>query len=87
MYNALLMITLALTCLCLCVYVQGDVRGTDSDASLTAFCLIAMQESRAICNSTVNVSTSPTYNVLFPPLFILYLISDFYPQHLQIVQL
>ncbi|XP_073327894.1 complement C3-like [Pagrus major] len=32
----------------------GDVRGTDSDASMTAFCLIAMQESRTICNSTIS---------------------------------
>uniref|UniRef100_A0A7N6F8K9 NTR domain-containing protein n=1 Tax=Anabas testudineus TaxID=64144 RepID=A0A7N6F8K9_ANATE len=29
----------------------GDVRGTDSDASMTAFCLIAMQESRTLCAS------------------------------------
>ncbi|GLD50809.1 complement C3-like protein [Lates japonicus] len=32
----------------------GDVRGTDSDASMTAFCLIAMQESRRLCTNTVN---------------------------------
>ncbi|XP_042256193.1 complement C3-like isoform X2 [Thunnus maccoyii] len=32
----------------------GDVSGTDSDASMTAFCLIAMQESRTLCASTVN---------------------------------
>uniref|UniRef100_A0A4W6E061 Uncharacterized protein n=1 Tax=Lates calcarifer TaxID=8187 RepID=A0A4W6E061_LATCA len=32
----------------------GDVRGTDSDASMTAFCLIAMQESRRLCANTVN---------------------------------
>ncbi|XP_008300942.1 complement C3-like [Stegastes partitus] len=32
----------------------GDVAGLDSDASLTAFCLIAMQESRPICAGTVN---------------------------------
>nr|XP_046263023.1 complement C3-like [Scatophagus argus] len=32
----------------------GDVRGTDSDASMTAFCLIAMQESRTLCAATVN---------------------------------
>ncbi|XP_047433333.1 complement C3-like isoform X2 [Mugil cephalus] len=32
----------------------GDVRGTDSDASMTAFCLIAMQESRTICSTSVN---------------------------------
>ncbi|XP_023190441.1 complement C3-like isoform X1 [Xiphophorus maculatus] len=28
----------------------GDVAGRDSDASMTAFCLIAMQESRSICS-------------------------------------
>ncbi|XP_068581219.1 complement C3-like [Cebidichthys violaceus] len=33
----------------------GDVRGTDSDASMTAFCLIAMQESPTICAATVNI--------------------------------
>uniref|UniRef100_A0A7N9ASP1 Complement C3-like n=1 Tax=Mastacembelus armatus TaxID=205130 RepID=A0A7N9ASP1_9TELE len=27
----------------------GDVQGTDSDASMTAFCLIAMQESHRVC--------------------------------------
>uniref|UniRef100_A0A671YLD9 Complement C3-like n=1 Tax=Sparus aurata TaxID=8175 RepID=A0A671YLD9_SPAAU len=32
----------------------GDVHGTDSDASMTAFCLIAMQESRTLCAATVN---------------------------------
>ncbi|CAJ1053159.1 complement C3 [Xyrichtys novacula] len=32
----------------------GDVRGTDSDASMTAFCLIAMQESREQCSNSVN---------------------------------
>uniref|UniRef100_A0A8C9X3V0 NTR domain-containing protein n=1 Tax=Sander lucioperca TaxID=283035 RepID=A0A8C9X3V0_SANLU len=32
----------------------GDVAGTDSDASMTAFCLIAMQESRTICSASVN---------------------------------
>ncbi|XP_029949261.1 complement C3-like [Salarias fasciatus] len=31
----------------------GDVFGTDSDASMTAFCLIAMQESRTICAAAV----------------------------------
>uniref|UniRef100_A0A665VW98 Complement C3-like n=1 Tax=Echeneis naucrates TaxID=173247 RepID=A0A665VW98_ECHNA len=31
----------------------GDVRGTDSDASMTAFCLIALQESRTICTPTL----------------------------------
>ncbi|XP_061625502.1 complement C3-like isoform X1 [Phyllopteryx taeniolatus] len=32
----------------------GDVRGGDSDASMTAFNLIAMQESSALCSATVN---------------------------------
>ncbi|KAF3687377.1 Complement C3 Complement C3 beta chain Complement C3 alpha chain [Channa argus] len=32
----------------------GDVHGTDSDASMAAFCLIAMQESRTICATTVD---------------------------------
>ncbi|XP_062283410.1 complement C3-like isoform X1 [Scomber scombrus] len=32
----------------------GDVRGSDSDASMTAFCLITMQESRTLCDATVN---------------------------------
>ncbi|KAK9519701.1 hypothetical protein VZT92_022411 [Zoarces viviparus] len=32
----------------------GDVHGVDSDASMTAFCLIAMQESRTLCAATVN---------------------------------
>ncbi|KAM4750144.1 complement C3-like [Anableps anableps] len=31
----------------------GDVGGVDSDASMTAFCLIAMQESSAMCSTTV----------------------------------
>ncbi|KAK9539845.1 hypothetical protein VZT92_002334 [Zoarces viviparus] len=33
---------------------MGDVLGADSDASMTAFCLIAMQESRTVCAATVN---------------------------------
>ncbi|XP_037546421.1 complement C3-like [Nematolebias whitei] len=32
----------------------GDVGGVDSDASMTAFCVIAMQESRTICSGTVS---------------------------------
>uniref|UniRef100_A0A671Y0V7 NTR domain-containing protein n=1 Tax=Sparus aurata TaxID=8175 RepID=A0A671Y0V7_SPAAU len=32
----------------------GDVRGTNSEASMTAFCLIALQESRTLCAATVN---------------------------------
>uniref|UniRef100_A0A8C6KFP5 Complement component c3a, duplicate 5 n=1 Tax=Nothobranchius furzeri TaxID=105023 RepID=A0A8C6KFP5_NOTFU len=31
----------------------GDVRGKDSDASMTAFCLIAMQEARTVSNSHI----------------------------------
>jgi len=37
------------------VHVQGDVYGTDSDVSMTAFCLIAMQESRRTCAATLSV--------------------------------
>ncbi|XP_058496249.1 complement C3-like isoform X3 [Solea solea] len=33
---------------------SGDVQGSDSDASMTAFCLIAMQESRKLCADTVS---------------------------------
>ncbi|XP_023190444.1 complement C3-like [Xiphophorus maculatus] len=33
---------------------QGDVLGGDSDASMTAFCLIALQETRTICGATVD---------------------------------
>uniref|UniRef100_A0A3P8SLS1 Complement component c3a, duplicate 5 n=1 Tax=Amphiprion percula TaxID=161767 RepID=A0A3P8SLS1_AMPPE len=32
----------------------GDVVGLDSDVSMTAFCLIALQESRTICSTTVS---------------------------------
>uniref|UniRef100_A0A3Q1I2L2 NTR domain-containing protein n=1 Tax=Anabas testudineus TaxID=64144 RepID=A0A3Q1I2L2_ANATE len=32
----------------------GDVSGTDSDASMTAFCLITLQESRTICAATID---------------------------------
>ncbi|XP_045898002.1 complement C3-like, partial [Micropterus dolomieu] len=35
------------------IEMTGDVLGTDSDASMTAFCLIAMQESRILCAATV----------------------------------
>uniref|UniRef100_A0A8C7XJQ7 Anaphylatoxin-like domain-containing protein n=1 Tax=Oryzias sinensis TaxID=183150 RepID=A0A8C7XJQ7_9TELE len=35
----------------------GDVRGSDSDASMTAFCLIAMQESRSLCSADIYVSS------------------------------
>uniref|UniRef100_A0A3B4U0E5 Complement C3-like n=1 Tax=Seriola dumerili TaxID=41447 RepID=A0A3B4U0E5_SERDU len=31
----------------------GDVRGTNSDISMTAFCLIAIQESRTLCSRTI----------------------------------
>ncbi|XP_056442574.1 complement C3-like isoform X1 [Gadus chalcogrammus] len=33
---------------------MGDVRGSDSDASMTAFSLIAIQEARPICEEVVN---------------------------------
>ncbi|KAM4751408.1 complement C3-like [Anableps anableps] len=36
----------------------GGVRGMDSDASMTAFCLIAMQESRSICSGSINSLSS-----------------------------
>ncbi|PWA14968.1 hypothetical protein CCH79_00014287 [Gambusia affinis] len=35
------------------VEMTGDVGGTDSDVSLTAFCLIAMQESSRLCSANV----------------------------------
>uniref|UniRef100_A0A665W6N5 Complement C3-like n=1 Tax=Echeneis naucrates TaxID=173247 RepID=A0A665W6N5_ECHNA len=31
----------------------GNVRGTDADVSMTAFCLIAMQESRTLCRRII----------------------------------
>uniref|UniRef100_A0A3B4XPU7 Complement C3-like n=1 Tax=Seriola lalandi dorsalis TaxID=1841481 RepID=A0A3B4XPU7_SERLL len=31
----------------------GDVRGKNSDVSMTAFCLIAIQESRTLCSRTI----------------------------------
>ncbi|KAG7457235.1 complement C3-like [Solea senegalensis] len=34
--------------------IRSDMRGSDSDASMTAFCLIAMQESRKLCADTVS---------------------------------
>uniref|UniRef100_A0A3Q4C054 Complement component c3a, duplicate 5 n=1 Tax=Mola mola TaxID=94237 RepID=A0A3Q4C054_MOLML len=41
---------------------SGDVRGQDSDASMTAFCLIAMQESRQICTIlSDSIEKSVTY--------------------------
>ncbi|XP_028998589.1 complement C3-like isoform X2 [Betta splendens] len=36
----------------------GDVKGTDSGVSMTAFCLIAMQESGKICNGIDNLDAS-----------------------------
>ncbi|XP_029003662.1 complement C3-like isoform X2 [Betta splendens] len=35
----------------------GDVEGRDSDASMTAFCLIALQEARTTCSSSVTSLT------------------------------
>eukprot|EP00066_Takifugu_rubripes_P021351 XP_011610617.1 PREDICTED: complement C3-like isoform X1 [Takifugu rubripes] len=37
---------------------MGDVLGTDSDASMTAFCLIAMQESQSICTHVTGLQAS-----------------------------
>uniref|UniRef100_A0A3Q1ETH9 Complement C3-like n=1 Tax=Acanthochromis polyacanthus TaxID=80966 RepID=A0A3Q1ETH9_9TELE len=36
----------------------GGVLGTDSHVSMTAFCLIALQESRRICSATASVNRS-----------------------------
>jgi hypothetical protein len=50
------------------------VRGSDSDASMTAFSLIAIQEARPICEEMVNVSS--TFFTFLPPyLFVLVLTS------------
>uniref|UniRef100_A0AAY5KVW7 Anaphylatoxin-like domain-containing protein n=1 Tax=Esox lucius TaxID=8010 RepID=A0AAY5KVW7_ESOLU len=35
-------------------YIVSNVKGSDSDASLTAFVLIAMQEAKSLCEQTVN---------------------------------
>uniref|UniRef100_A0A3P9H9A7 Alpha-macroglobulin receptor-binding domain-containing protein n=1 Tax=Oryzias latipes TaxID=8090 RepID=A0A3P9H9A7_ORYLA len=35
-------------------YMTGNVHGYDSDASMTAFSLIAMQESRSVCSGYIN---------------------------------
>ncbi|XP_035861680.1 complement C3-like [Sander lucioperca] len=43
---------------------SGDVRGADSDASMTAFCLIAMQESRTQCNATVSSLPGSIYKAV-----------------------
>ncbi len=58
---------ITLTYLYLCA--QGDVHGIDSDVSMTAFCLIAMQESSTICADTVNVSNLPPNFSSPPPTF------------------
>ncbi|KAF6739079.1 Complement C3 [Oryzias melastigma] len=42
----------------------GDVQGSDSDASLTAFCLIAMQESHSVCSNDINTLTSSINNAV-----------------------
>lgn len=44
---------------------QGDVTGTDADVSMTAFCLIAMQEAGPQCTASVTVSISPSLVFLF----------------------
>uniref|UniRef100_A0A3B3VMM1 Complement C3-like n=1 Tax=Poecilia latipinna TaxID=48699 RepID=A0A3B3VMM1_9TELE len=40
---------------------MGDVAGTDSDASTTAFCLIAIQEARRICSMTQSIVRAAAY--------------------------
>ncbi|KAF3852636.1 hypothetical protein F7725_005991 [Dissostichus mawsoni] len=42
---------------------MADVLGADTDASMTAFCLIALQESRTLCAASVGVGNLPPYNV------------------------
>lgn len=41
------------------VSLQGDVTGIDADVSMTAFCVIAMQESGPLCTASLTVSSSP----------------------------
>ncbi|KAF3837475.1 hypothetical protein F7725_004939 [Dissostichus mawsoni] len=41
-------------------HMMGGVSGSDSDASMTAFCLIAMQESRTLCAASVGLNHWPT---------------------------
>ncbi|XP_041640227.1 complement C3-like [Cheilinus undulatus] len=43
---------------------RSDVLGSDSHASMTAFCLIAMQESRHICGDSVNSLSSSVNNAV-----------------------
>uniref|UniRef100_A0A8C5NDJ3 Complement C3-like n=1 Tax=Gouania willdenowi TaxID=441366 RepID=A0A8C5NDJ3_GOUWI len=40
---------------------MGGVHGLEADASMTAFSLIALQESYTICSSLIPVSSSPIY--------------------------
>uniref|UniRef100_A0A672GYZ7 NTR domain-containing protein n=1 Tax=Salarias fasciatus TaxID=181472 RepID=A0A672GYZ7_SALFA len=47
-----------------------DVKGRDSDAAMTAFNLIAMQESRMLCAATINVRMPPACTVFFYICFI-----------------
>ncbi|XP_063332735.1 complement C3-like [Pelmatolapia mariae] len=42
----------------------GDVAGLDSDASMTAFCLIAMQETQAICSGTITMLPGSIYKAV-----------------------
>ncbi|TWW59602.1 Complement C3 [Takifugu flavidus] len=44
---------------------MGDVLGTDSDASMTAFCLIAMQESQSICTHVTGLQASKAKAVVY----------------------
>ncbi|KAF3837482.1 hypothetical protein F7725_004946 [Dissostichus mawsoni] len=45
---------------------MGGVRGSDSDASMTAFCLIAMQESRTLCAASVDTKRWPIWKGVCP---------------------
>ncbi|XP_029941608.1 complement C3-like [Salarias fasciatus] len=42
----------------------GDVKGRDSDAAMTAFNLIAMQESRMLCAATINSLSYSIYKAV-----------------------
>ncbi|XP_033969721.1 complement C3-like isoform X1 [Trematomus bernacchii] len=43
---------------------MGGVRGSDSDASMTTFCLIAMQESRTLCAASVGSLPGSIYKAV-----------------------
>lgn len=53
--------------------------GKDSDASITAFCLIAMQDSRTLCAASVDVSAGPHLSIEFSLLFTTFVTCFFDP--------